>query len=525
VEYGSAWVPLHVDSGWSPYWEGRWVYRPFWGWTWVSYEPWGWLPYHYGRWHHHARYGWTWLPGPSFGFHFWSPGLVRFYHGPSWVSWCPLGPGDYYNVNRYHYNRAYHYQLNNLRLVQRRSPDDLVNRHVPGAFRTSPTDHFLNNGFGRNANVVRVADADEPWRRGRMITDQLPLRPTARSFSPAPDRAAARPLSTGARPVVVRTDPGTRPSASPERFTRITNPSIGPVPRSLGRAVPGGSPESRGGQVIGSGSSVQEGEGARSPSYPVGRGSSWNRRPAQSNQPAPSYDTGRTIQSNPQAPRSEGSRSIGRDVPGNAGSRRIETPNVPSTIDRSRGSGREVPSPPARPNSDTPRRMESSPSPAPRIDRPAAPERRIEPQRQQQESRPRPSASTSFGYVPRSYASPAESPTRPSVSRSFESAPRSYSSQQESRTYQSRSYSTPMARSSGSGAWSSGRSAQTGSRPGTGRFETPSWGRSTFGGRNSSAPAIINSPSRGGFAGGGMRSAPPSRPSGGSSGMSRRRGR
>ena len=36
---------------WAPYSVGRWCYRPFYGWTWVSYEPWGWLPYHYGRWY------------------------------------------------------------------------------------------------------------------------------------------------------------------------------------------------------------------------------------------------------------------------------------------------------------------------------------------------------------------------------------------------------------------------------------------------------------------------------------------
>ena len=81
--YGYGWAPSYVDAGWSPYWDGRWCYRPHWGWTWVSYEPWGWLPYHYGSWYFSAGFGWCWLPGPSFGFHFWSPGLVRFYNGPA----------------------------------------------------------------------------------------------------------------------------------------------------------------------------------------------------------------------------------------------------------------------------------------------------------------------------------------------------------------------------------------------------------------------------------------------------------
>jgi hypothetical protein len=154
-DYGPAWVPQYADAGWTPYLDGRWYYRPYWGWTWVSYEPWGWLPYHYGRWFHSTNVGWCWIPGPSFGFHFWSPGLVRFYQGPSWVSWCPLGPGDYYNVNNFFYNPAYRYRLNQLRLTQRRGPEDLVNRNVPGAFRTIGTDQFTNGDRRTRATRCR----------------------------------------------------------------------------------------------------------------------------------------------------------------------------------------------------------------------------------------------------------------------------------------------------------------------------------------------------------------------------------
>jgi len=68
--YGSAWVPYSMGVSWSPYSVGRWCYRPVFGWTWVSYEPWGWLPYHYGRWYRSSIYGWCWLPGPSFSFNF-----------------------------------------------------------------------------------------------------------------------------------------------------------------------------------------------------------------------------------------------------------------------------------------------------------------------------------------------------------------------------------------------------------------------------------------------------------------------
>ena len=214
--YGYGWVP-RVAGHWSPYWDGRWCYRPNWGWTWISYEPWGWLPYHYGRWHHSMSFGWAWLPGPSFGFHFWSPGLVRFYHGPSWVSWCPLGPGDYYNVNHYRYNTTYNYYMNNLRLLQKRGPNDLFNQNVAGAIRTVRTDQFVNSGPGGRMDQVGIPQ--NPWRGGRVVTDALDLAPTTRSYAPAPDRAFARPTSVEPRAVVVRTNPAVRSSA--DRFVRV----------------------------------------------------------------------------------------------------------------------------------------------------------------------------------------------------------------------------------------------------------------------------------------------------------------
>src|SRR5207248_2698328 len=72
----------------------------FYGWTWVSYDPWGWAPYHYGRWFH-SGFGWAWYPGPIYGRHYWSPALVAFFgfgHGGGFgfgfgnVGWVPLAP-------------------------------------------------------------------------------------------------------------------------------------------------------------------------------------------------------------------------------------------------------------------------------------------------------------------------------------------------------------------------------------------------------------------------------------------------
>ncbi len=223
--YGIAWVPISVGVGWSPYSIGRWCYRSFYGWTWISYEPWGWLPYHYGRWHHSASFGWCWLPGPSFSFNFWSPGLVSFYRGPGWISWCPLGPGDYYNINHYHFNRKLHgYQLGRLHALHTRAPGDNFNRGIRGAFRTAHIDHFRNRGFHDRERDGRWENIDQPWRKGALVKDRLNIQPTSASYRAMPDREAVRPAATRkARPAVIRNTPAID-SGNRERFARITNP-------------------------------------------------------------------------------------------------------------------------------------------------------------------------------------------------------------------------------------------------------------------------------------------------------------
>ena len=78
--YGAVWVPRGVAVGWAPYSTGRWVYDPYYGWTWVDDAPWGWAPYHYGRWVHVSGY-WGWCPGPIVARPYYSPALVAFYGG------------------------------------------------------------------------------------------------------------------------------------------------------------------------------------------------------------------------------------------------------------------------------------------------------------------------------------------------------------------------------------------------------------------------------------------------------------
>lgn len=235
--YGSAWIPYGMDSYWSPYSLGRWCYRPLSSWTWISYEPWGWLPYHYGRWHRHARHGWCWLPGPGFSFNFWSPGLVSFYNGPGWVSWCPLGPGDYYNLDRYRYNRGiYSYQLSQLHNLHTRRPGDPFNRDVHGAFHTAGIDHFRNGGFEDRNRRAPFPNVDQPWRQGSWAGDRPAVQPTATSYRPAAaDRPAFRPNGTASLPAVVRNMPRNI-TGDRNRLTSISNPQIrsnGAAPRQV----------------------------------------------------------------------------------------------------------------------------------------------------------------------------------------------------------------------------------------------------------------------------------------------------
>jgi len=349
-QYGSAWVPM-VNASWSPYSSGRWIYRDFWGWTWVSDESFGWLPYHYGRWYYANNIGWCWIPGASFGFHFWSPGLVRFYAGADWVSWYALGPGDYYDVNNLFFNnqnRANLFYLNELRLMQKRGPNDLVNHGSPGAFRSVRTDQFVNGNLGPRVEPVR--GLTDPSRAGRLVTGSLDVHPTARSFGQVPDQTAVRP-TVKQRAVVVRNEPVNTPHN--ERFVHITNPQYA-APRAVGAA-----PVNAGQR--------QPTRDMRSNQNSIGRNTEVmpNRNATQSNQTAP-YRSGSQTGNNAQqaAPRTQ-QPPAGAAGASSSGTRRMEV-----TPPRSAPSAPPSMSAPSRPSvqSSAPPSMSASPS----MDRPAA---------------------------------------------------------------------------------------------------------------------------------------------------------
>ena len=83
--YGTVWVPSGLPQGWAPYSTGRWIWDPFYGWTWIDDAPWGWAPFHYGRWVFLGGY-WGWAPGPMATQSVYAPALVAFFDSGGGVS-------------------------------------------------------------------------------------------------------------------------------------------------------------------------------------------------------------------------------------------------------------------------------------------------------------------------------------------------------------------------------------------------------------------------------------------------------
>jgi len=103
-----AWRPLTIESGWRPYYYGRWLWTDY-GWYWTSDEPWAWATYHYGRWYYDDYYGWLWIPGYD-----WAPAWVEWRYGSDCFGWAPLGPYAVFSINfgifyRTHWVTPYYY--------------------------------------------------------------------------------------------------------------------------------------------------------------------------------------------------------------------------------------------------------------------------------------------------------------------------------------------------------------------------------------------------------------------------------
>ncbi len=278
-QYGQVWRPRDVPPDWSPYSTGRWVYDPYYDWTWVDDSPWGWAPYHYGRWVYTSGF-WGWAPGPVVvaAPPVYAPALVAFFGGVGvgvsvgvglpFVSWCPLGFGE--PVIPWWGGAAFvghpwwggwggprivnNVVINNTRIVNVNNITHYQNVGVRNA--VVGIDH---DRFGRGARPVRIANHDNL----RPLHGQLGVRPAAQSFVPHEGRGRRPPAQLEHRQIVTTRrapDPMQRLRAKgietaaapmPQRETRLVHPRGGAEHRVAQQPAAGASPTTSGFQQRG----------------------------------------------------------------------------------------------------------------------------------------------------------------------------------------------------------------------------------------------------------------------------------
>jgi hypothetical protein len=198
--YGSVWRPtVAMGADWAPYRTGRWVWEDWYGWTWVSSDPWGWAPYHYGRWFNEPRFGWCWYPGVYGRHHYWSPALVAWFgfgggggigFGFGNVGWVPLAPYETFHPwwGRGYYGRGFNDRIN------------FTNINVSNVYRNSRFGGISGVGYndfqsGRFHGISRFSG--DQVRSAGLIRGQMPIAP-GRNHLQYSDRAASfTPRNTG----------------------------------------------------------------------------------------------------------------------------------------------------------------------------------------------------------------------------------------------------------------------------------------------------------------------------------------
>ena len=218
VEYGPIWVPDAMPYGWAPYSAGRWVWDPYYQWTWIDDAPWGWVPFHYGRWVHYAGY-WAWTPGPVVTIRpVYAPALVAFFgvsFGSPGFGWVALGWGEpcvpwwghrgfvgkpwwgHWGgpriVNHKHVQSRMAININNIQYS---------NSRVKDAFVTTSGDHFGRHNM--RDNTQRLTAPTKDWKPMQGV---LPVKPEAVNLVADAPRAARPPEQVVSRPVVVNKRP------------------------------------------------------------------------------------------------------------------------------------------------------------------------------------------------------------------------------------------------------------------------------------------------------------------------------
>jgi hypothetical protein len=338
--YGYCWRPTVVAAGWAPYRSGRWVWEDWYGWTWVSYDPWGWAPYHYGRWFFDGRLGWNWYPGVLGVRHYWSPALVGFFgygrgvgvgfgFGFGNIGWVPLAP---YETFRPWWGRGYAGGLNRgINITNVNITNTYRNARVINGVSGVRADDF---GTGRFGNVERVNSTQV--QQAGLVNGRLPIAPgsASRRFS---DRTVANiPRASGNTQFFSRQGIGTPAGGARTPGNAQTQSAYRRFGEPAGNAGNQNTrqPAQRQGslQRFGEPGSSQSAPRNDRPAAQNGN-SNWKSfgtpaqpRPAPSTQggrnysPAPSYNSPRPAPSN-NAPRSTPSYSAPRPAPSNSAPR------------------------------------------------------------------------------------------------------------------------------------------------------------------------------------------------------------
>ncbi|MFN8545698.1 MAG: DUF6600 domain-containing protein [Candidatus Binatia bacterium] len=253
--YGHVWVPSSLTPGWAPYTTGRWVWDPYYGWTWVDDAPWGWAPYHYGRWVFTGG-SWGWSPGPVIAAPIYSPALVAFFGSPGlsvgvsiggpavgWVAlgwgeplipwWghrgfvgepCWWGWGGQRVVNNIVVQRNTYIRAQNVTIYQ--------NARVPNAMVATERHHFGRGNWQRMSLSRSESQALKP------VHGRLDARPAPESFVPATGKGRRPPEWSQHRSVVATRAGGPRPAPDQRSGGRGAAEAQGPrlVPAPQGRA-------------------------------------------------------------------------------------------------------------------------------------------------------------------------------------------------------------------------------------------------------------------------------------------------
>jgi len=216
VEYGPIWVPDAMPGNWAPYSTGRWVWDPYYQWTWIDDAPWGWVPFHYGRWVHYAGY-WAWTPGPVVTVRpVYAPALVAFFgvsFGSPGFGWVALGWGEpcipWWGYRGF-VGKPWWGNWGGPRLVNHKHVDprrsinsiQYSNSHVKDAIIATSAENF-----GRHRMQETAQRLPAQTKELKPMQGALPVKPEAANLVADAPRASRPPEQIISRPVVVNKRP------------------------------------------------------------------------------------------------------------------------------------------------------------------------------------------------------------------------------------------------------------------------------------------------------------------------------